>query len=108
MNIQKIDNQTFGALDTAKANNALFRRLNSGNRYVQYEMLERWQRSKPYNIVLEGGKNNNLTATVVDGEGATLLKRKESLLKGMLNLSPIKFLRNICKNAEKLVTEKHV
>ena len=106
MQVNNVNSQNFQAINTSKATNALFKRLNTPERYDSFLRLESSQTKNPLNILLTEGKGKKLTGQIIDKEGKVLFESNECFFQGALNLSPIKFLKNLCKQADKLNLNK--
>ena len=102
MNVNKINNQNFQGFNYSKAGFAFTERLNTPKRYLIFGELETSQRSNPFDIQISVGKRKNIIATITDKQGNIVFEKKEKALCGFLNLNPINFLKDLCKEANNL------
>jgi hypothetical protein len=100
MQINKIDNTYFKAVNTTKAEGLLFSRLNSPKRYTQFYNYVEQCKNKPYNIELAKGENNQLKAKVLNSYNEVILDIEEYMAHRKLNANPLTFLKNIIKLAD--------
>ena len=104
MRTDRINQQNFRAIITTPlAEGALFDRLNSPKQRIKYIGLKASQKKSPLDIVLTTTKEGSrrLQATIKNSEG-TILEITESFCSNILGLSPIRFIKNICKTSNKL------
>lgn len=102
MNVNKIDSTNFKAVNTRQAHNVLLSRLNTPKRYIKYKSFITAQENKNYDIILSTDTKNTLNATVYNKEGKVLFSKKENALSGILQISPLRFLKKIAKAAENI------
>jgi len=77
-------------------------RLNTPKRYLKFNDLVTSQEKNPFNIQIVLGKKKNLIGTITDKQGNVVYEKKENVLYSLLNLSPINFLKDLCKQANNL------
>ena len=106
MKVNNISNQIFQGFDYSKAGYAFTERLKTPKRYFKFDVLESSQYNNPFNIQINVGKNKNIIGTITDAKGNVVFEKKENVLYGLLNLSPIKFLKDLCKQANSLNSAK--
>ena len=102
MKVNNISNQNFQGFNYSKAGYALTERLKTPKRYFKFDALEASQYDNPFNIQITIGKNQNLIGTITDEQGNVVFEKKENVLCGLLNLSPINFLKGLCEEANSL------
>ena len=106
MKVNNISNQNFQGFNYSKAGYAFTERLKSPGRYHKFDTLEVSQYNNPFEIQISVGEKNNLIAAITDEQGNVIFEKKENVLCGLLNLSPIKFLKDLCKQADSLYRAK--
>ena len=106
MQIHKIDNQSFQGINSAKATQKILYRVGSSDRYLEFMELCKKQNANPIEIQLDIGRHKNIIGTITDSDGNVLYTKKECVVCGLLNLSPIRFISKLCKKANKFNTGK--
>ena len=100
MQIDKTSSTAFGAVNSKAAENVLFSRLSNYKRYPKYRDFVTSQDKKDFDIVLTKNGKHSLEATVYNKEGLFLFSKKENVLNGIFNISPLRFLKRISNAAE--------
>jgi len=91
---------SFTSLDAKKAENLLFSRLSNYKRYRAYDILKREIEALPYTIELSASKNGKRLQGRIVMPGYEM--KQESLLSACLNLSPVRFIKNLYNEAKAL------
>ena len=102
MQVNTINNQNFQGFNYSKAGFSFTERLKTPKRYIRFSELEMSQQNNPFNIEVSIGKKKNIIATITDKQGNVVFEKKENALCGILNLNPINFLKDLCKEANNL------
>ena len=90
----------FTALDAKKAENLLFSRISSFKRYRAYDILRKEIEELPYTIELSTSKNGKRLQGRIVMPGYEM--KQESLLSSWLNLNPLRFIKQLYKEAKDL------
>ena len=106
MHVNKVDSNNFKGINPKQAGNIFFERINSPKRYEKYISLELAQKNNPYNINLSLGKNKSLKGVITDETGNIVYSKDENKLNAFFNLSPLRFLRDLCKQADQFNMKK--
>ena len=101
MKVQQINNQNIKGINTDLAGSNFMKRMNSIKRYCIFEILEASQRHNNFDIQILSGKHKTLIGNIVNKQGEVIYTKSENRINGLLNLSPIGFLRGLCKKADK-------
>ena len=106
MQIHRIDNQNFRGINTTDVTQAILYRLGTYERYTEFTKLSKTQNTNPLHVDFVLGKQKNIIGTISDADGNVLYTKKENVIRGLLNLSPIKFMSKLCKKADKINSGK--
>ena len=101
MYINNQSNQNFTSLNL-KQQNLLFSRFGTPKRHQAYKEISAAFDNLPFEVDLIQGKHNRLEATIKNSDNEVVKEVKENTLKGVLNLSPIRFIKNLYKTTVNL------
>ena len=96
MQVKFNDTQSFGKLRT---NSNLMPRINTHQRYDQYQQLVEKMENCLVDCVLSMDEKGRLCAKF-ENASAYIPEFKENKMRAFFNLSPIKFIKKMCKIAE--------
>ena len=96
MQINCSETQSFSGLRTS---NGIMSRLDSPKRYIQYQKLVKQMEDCNIDCLLSQNENGRLSAKLSNGSGKELAEQKESVISALLNLTPIRFIKKMCKIA---------